>query len=339
MEGARNRSGTIRRIHTEKTPKQDEGPTTFQVKRASAARTSEVVHLPNSIAQQVCDEWLAWTGRLREFETVYDTTDRVLWCYMKPVRFTLAFLEECRALQDSLRQLFAEWPRDEAPPLRYVVWASSVPGIYNLGGDLPTFMELIHRRDREGLARYAGLCVDIVYENAITFDLPLVTISLVQGNALGGGFESAISANVVVAEKGAKFGLPEILFNLFPGMGAYSFIARRIGPVAAERMIMSGRVYEAEELHEMGLVDVLAEEGTGEGAVYDYIDRNDRRHNAHCALYRVRQRFNPVTHEELKDIAEIWVDAALSLGEADLRKMERLVAAQSRFGGGRTADR
>ena len=50
-----------------------------------------------------------------------------------------------------------------------------------------------------------------------------------QGECLGGGFEAALSSDVIVAEKSARFGFPEILFNLFPGMGAYSFLERKIG--------------------------------------------------------------------------------------------------------------
>jgi DSF synthase len=164
----------------------------------------------------------------------------------------------------------------------------------------------------------------------VAFHTPLITIALVQGDALGGGFECALSFDVLVAERSAKMGLPEVLFNLFPGMGAYSFLARKIGTAAAEKMIMSGKVYTAEELHQLGVVDVLAEDGQGENAVRDYIARSRRKHNAHGAIYRSRRRIDPVTYEELRDIVDIWVEAAMNLDEQDLRKMMRLVTAQER---------
>jgi DSF synthase len=207
---------------------------------------------------------------------------------------------------------------------------SAVPGIYNLGGDLGLFAQKIRARDRAAMQHYAHRAVEAVYRNTVAFEAPVVTIALVQGDALGGGFECALSLNLIVAERSAKLGLPEILFNLFPGMGAYSFLSRRIGATAAEKMITSGRIYTAEELYEMGVVDVLAEDGRGEQAVRDYIERNGRKHNAHHALYRTRQRVNPITLEELRDVVDIWVDAALNLTEADLRKMDRLTAAQDR---------
>jgi DSF synthase len=177
---------------------------------------------------------------------------------------------------------------------------------------------------------YAYACIEVIFGNTEAFRTPVITIALVQGDALGGGFECALSFDLIVAEKSAKMGLPEILFNLFPGMGAYSFLSRKIGIVAAEKMIMSGKIYTAKELHDLGVVDILAEDGEGEMIVREYIDRNSRKHNAHRAIYRARRRCNPVPYEELRDIVDIWVDAALELKEPDLRKMARLTTAQSR---------
>ncbi len=170
----------------------------------------------------------------------------------------------------------------------------------------------------------------MLYLNAVGYHRPVTTIALLQGDTIGAGFETALSCNVIIAERSAKIGFPEVLFNLFPGMGAYTFLARRIDPAQVERMIVNGTIYNAEELYEMGVVDVVADDGAGESALYDYIKKNDRFQNAHQALYRVRQRFNPVTYEELIDVADIWVDAALNLGEKNLRTMQRLVKAQDR---------
>ncbi len=153
---------------------------------------------------------------------------------------------------------------------------------------------------------------------------------MVQGDALGGGLESALSMDMIVAERSAKMGLPEILFNLFPGMGAYSFLSRKLDAARAEKMILSGRVYSAEELHEMGVVDVLVEDGQGEEGIREYIDRQTYRHNAYRGVFQMRRRVNTIPKEELIDVVDIWVDAVLNLKEADIRKMARLTAAQDR---------
>ena len=137
-------------------------------------------------------------------------------------------------------------------------------------------------------------------------------------------------SDLVIAERGATFGLPEILFNLFPGMGAYTFLSRRIAPGLAERLIMSGEIYSAEQLHAMGVVDVLAAEGQGVSALYDFVGRGGRRHAAQLALYRARRLTRPLNFEEMAKIADLWVEAASTLDEAGLRKMHRLMDAQER---------
>ena len=108
------------------------------------------------------------------------------------------------------------------------------------------------QRDRAALLRYGRACINILYRNMVGLNLPMITIGLVQGDALGGGFESLLSFNVIVAEKGARFGLPETVFGLFPGMGAHAFLTRRLGAAQAERMILTGGIYTAEEMYALG---------------------------------------------------------------------------------------
>jgi DSF synthase len=280
-----------------------------------------------SLHVQVANEHYA------ELDVEFDPHDRAYWCYLRPKgspSYTPGLLRDLIGMWDSIKRLYALYERDGEVPIRYVVGASRSPGIFSCGGDLKLFAELIRTGNRAELENYARACIEVLYRTATSADLPIVTIALVQGEALGGGFESALSCNVIVAEKSAKFGLPEILFNLFPGMGAYSLLARRLDAVRAEKMILSGRIYSAEELHGMGLVDVLAEDGRGEEAVRDYIARQGRRHGAQRAIYRVRDRVLPLAFSELADVTRIWVDTALKLTEQDLRKMERLAAAQGR---------
>ncbi|HKB73190.1 MAG TPA: crotonase/enoyl-CoA hydratase family protein, partial [Burkholderiales bacterium] len=213
----------------------------------------------------------------------------------------------------------------------YYVGGSRIEGIFSLGGNLANLVSLIKSGDRDTLAHYAKLCVDNMYQRICGYGSPMITISLVQGEALGGGFETALSSNVIVAERRSRMGLPEILFNLFPGNGAYSLLARRVGMKRAEEMILSGRTYTAEEMHEAGVVDVLAEDGAGEAAVQDYVRRNERRRNGMQAVFSCRQHFHPVSYEELLNIANVWVNAALRLEEKDLKLMSRLARAQAKL--------
>jgi DSF synthase len=152
----------------------------------------------------------------------------------------------------------------------------------------------------------------------------------VQGDALGGGLELALSCQTIVAEAGVGMGFPEVLFDLFPGMGAYSFLCRRVSPVQAEKLMLDGTVYTSEQMYEMGIVDVLVPKGQGVQAVQDLLRSHRRSPHARLAMQRVRDYATPVPLEELMRITEIWVDTALQLGEKSLRTMERLVKAQER---------
>jgi DSF synthase len=127
-------------------------------------------------------------------------------------------------------------------------------------------------------------------------------------------------------------GFPEVLFNSFPGMGAFSFLARKLGPTRAKKIIMSGRVYSAEEFYEIGLVDVLANKGEAREAAQKFIAENKRRHTLLYAMNKVQNKVNMLTKSELQDVTEIWVDSVLKLDAQDLRRMELLISAQQRRG-------
>lgn len=245
--------------------------------------------------------------------------------------FTPELLEDIEAFgREVAQRVREENEHDGSASIRYAVVASDMPEIYNFGGDLHRFVTLIRAGDRQGLLDYALACVRCSHTFSVGFDLPVTSIALVQGRAQGGGFEAALACNVLIAEKGTHMGFPEVLFNLFPGMGAYSFLSRKVSPALAERLILSGRLYEAEELYEMGVVDVLAEPGAGWERMGEYIKDADKHNNVHGLMQRIRTTHNRVPFEELRDITEFWVDSALQLTERELRTMERLVRAQDR---------
>lgn len=265
-----------------------------------------------------------------QLTTYHDTHNAIAWGYMhaesRPC-FTPTLLRELLSWGGDMVNSIDD---PDKADIDYFVLASSVPGIFSLGGDLDLFKHHIKARDRDALHRYAISCIDCSYTTHSHLNRPSVTsIALVQGQALGGGFESALAANILIAERGCKMGLPEILFNLFPGMGAMTFLGRRVGHQKAEKIILSGKLYLAEELFEIGAIDVLAEPGEGEKAVYEYIRKESKARNGSLALRAAREISQPASYEELIRITEIWVDAALRLSEKDLRMMERLVSRQT----------
>jgi len=262
----------------------------------------------------------------RSLEITYEEEHQLAWFRMHAEPRACFTLE----LLGNIHQWFSELQQSsEYEDLHYIVLSSKIPGVFNLGGDLNLFIQLIRSQDRQGLMHYALACIDVLFLNHVGVNRGLTTVALIQGDALGGGFEAAISSDVVIAEKDTKMGLPEILFNLFPGMGAYSFLARKVGETKAKQMILSGKLYSAQEMFDLGVVDILVEDGEGEQAVYDYIKKENRARNGYQAFRKAARCCNPVTYEELEAITTVWVDAALQLSDKDLRMMERLVKRQS----------
>ena len=267
---------------------------------------------------------------LGQLDVRWEAALGTLWTYMTPLdrpNFNQPMLRDFQRWQAEIGREFA----DPEEGLKYLVLGSRFPGVFNLGGDLQLFAGFIEAGDRDGLVRYGRDCVSILHNNLRRLELPIITVALVQGDALGGGFEAALSFNVIVAERGVRFGLPELVFGLFPGMGAHSLLSRKIGLARAEEMMLSNRLYTAEEMYEMGVVHVLAEPGQGEDAVRDYIARNRRRQVGHRGIYHASSLVNPVTLEELNAVVEVWADSALCLSSNDLKLMRRLGDAQVRL--------
>ncbi|MEP7042021.1 MAG: crotonase/enoyl-CoA hydratase family protein [Dokdonella sp.] len=275
----------------------------------------------------------------RLLRTLEDPVANAHWCFMHAHRFprdtgyracfSVALMKEMREFLKRTTDRLTLRSSNSDASLTHVVITSDT-NVYNLGGDLELFCRLIRERNREHLLAYARLCVEGVHEIHAGLNRNAHTVALVQGDALGGGLELALSCQTIVAESGVGMGFPEVLFDLFPGMGAYSFLCQRVSPRFAEEMMLNGTIYSSDELHRLGLIDVLVPKGEGVQAVHDLIRRNQRIPHARTAMNRVRQIRNPVTLTELMQVTEIWVDTAMQLGEKSLRTMERLVRAQQK---------
>ncbi|MDJ0666858.1 MAG: enoyl-CoA hydratase-related protein [Desulfobacterales bacterium] len=85
--------------------------------------------------------------------------------------------------------------------------------------------------------------------------LPIPVMAAVNGFALGGGTEMALACDFIYAAQSAKFGLPEINLGIIPGFGGTQRLPRLIGPGLARELIYTGRMIDAEEALQLGLVN------------------------------------------------------------------------------------
>ena len=267
---------------------------------------------------------------LQELDVFYEDTSATLWTYMNPEgrpSFTPAMLKDFESWQRLIAQGFGP----DQVPLRYLILGSRAPDVFCFGGDLDLFQRLIRERDRDGLVNYGHRCCAILDRNIRTLDIPMLTVGLVQGAALGGGFEALLSFDYIIAERQATFGLPEVMFGLFPGMGAHALLSRKLGSAMADRIIVSNETYTAEQMYELGIVHALAEPGDGLNATREFIKKSERRHAGLVGSRRVMKHVWQLDLSELNRITEMWADTALQLREQDLKVMNRLVAAQARL--------
>jgi DSF synthase len=268
---------------------------------------------------------------LPTLSTSLEPESGILWARMKYQDrscYTPALVSDSRSCQLHLKEQCSFLSLSEMP-FKYLVWRSEARGVFSLGGDLAFFTQCVRTGQEDRLAGYAHLCIDVLHNNYDAMGLPVLTCALVTGDTIGGGLESMITNDIVVAEKGAKFGLPEIFFNLFPGMGGYSYLIRKIGEKPARAFVEDGRSRSAEEMLELGLIDVLAESGQGEQALRDYLSEGVQ-FNTMRAIRRACKRVEPVAKQELLDIVDIWVKLAMQLSSDDLRRMDRLARVQEK---------
>jgi DSF synthase len=277
------------------------------------------------------------TANLRQIEVEYDLGTLTLYWWMKPSPrpcFNSEFLSEVEQFEGRMEK-HQGWIQHGGRECKVenMVFGSRIPGVFNLGGDLSMFIQAILRKDRSTLSYYGDLCVHNMFRRVSGFGADIVTYSLVQGKAFGGGFECALASEVIVAERSSTMSFPEVLFNMFPGMGALTLLGRKIGLRKAEEIIMSGQVYTAQQMYDAGVIDHVTEDGNGLDFVRAMVSSRQRKRNSYRAMSLAKREFLPVRLDEMQSIVKVWVDAAMRLETRDLRMMARLVRAQDKLQG------
>lgn len=266
-----------------------------------------------------------------------DNAANTLWLSMKAetphaiLNFSLPILRELRQALHTFKAVpLIRRPDGGIGPIHYAVLCSEHRSYFNLGGDLRHFRQCLRKRDSDSLRKYSMLCLDVMLEWTHCGSQHMTTIALVQGKAHGGGFETALGADYLVAEEHSVFGFPEIMFGLFPCSGGMELLARRVGVYQAERMLTNGKTYSAAELQELGIVDLVCAKGQGRQAVTEFIAHHAKRRDARQAVQRSRYRTAQLNASGMSASVDEWVRLAMGLSPEELRVMDLLILMQER---------
>jgi len=138
--------------------------------------------------------------------------------------------------------------------LSVVLLTSAVPKAFCVGADLKERRDM----DTDALLRQRPV-LSSAFRGVL--GLPMPVIAVVEGFALGGGFELALCCDLIVASAAATVGLPETGIGLVPGGGGTQLVSRRAGSNVAADLVLTARRVPATEAHRLGLVDRLTEPG------------------------------------------------------------------------------
>ncbi|MDP1585113.1 MAG: 3-hydroxyacyl-CoA dehydrogenase NAD-binding domain-containing protein [Bradyrhizobium sp.] len=101
--------------------------------------------------------------------------------------------------------------------------------------------------------------------------LKIPTVAVIHGFCLGGGLEVALACQARIAIEGARFGFPEVMLGLHPGLGGTARFTQLVNPMQAMTLMLTGKTIDARKARSLGLVDAVAEERHVRNAVRDAI--------------------------------------------------------------------
>lgn len=239
---------------------------------------------------------------------------------------SLDLLDDIEAITELSRHMVTAASSNQDGPRNFIL-KSEVPRIFALGGDLALFRYYIERQDAQSLKRYARKCVRAIWALLNGLHSNRLTISFVNGEAQGGGFEAALACHVFVSTRRASFGFPEALFGLFPGMGAAPLLTSRADSHAAKTLLSTSGRYPAEMLYEMGIIDYLIEEPE----LPDLLSELATKVRTNNSTKEFSLRFNRVRYEDLIDTVDEWTSQALRLESRKIDVMGVILKAQNRL--------
>lgn len=293
---------------------------------------SETTPLAIQDSCEVIDAIRYRAGFLPEVQLAYEPEIKTLWVTIKPELkpvFTLQLLDSLVKIQSAISALWGAPDQYHRAPVRFLAFRGAGP-FFTLGGDLDFYLDCLAKNDRAALAEYARLSAEGAIWNTGGLNGLVVTLSTIHAKAIGGGIDAPRSCNIMIAEEQASFVYPEIKFNHFP-ITAVAILSRRMGPRAAEQLLLSGEEMTAQQFMEAGALEAVVPTGQGEAWIRKYAADALPTHAARTALFSAFNRRAGDLREELHHLGQIWADCMLRLNPSAISKLQRIAQTQDRM--------
>lgn len=171
---------------------------------------------------------------------------------------------------DVLRELSEVLTELEAAPAKGLVLRSAKESGFVAGADITEFGVMTDEDEIAAMLTEGNRILDRLDA------LPFTTVAVVHGFCLGGGLELILACDRRIAIDGSRYGFPEVLLGLHPGLGGTWRSTQLINPVEAMSLMLTGRTVQARAAKGMGLVDAVTEERHVLNAVQSAIDGSFR---------------------------------------------------------------
>src|SRR6202162_6097394 len=211
----------------------------------------------------------------------------------------LAMLEDLERFASSLSAL-------ESKGSALILYSKQKAG-FSAGADLRELYEQAQKLDAPSAAKGVRACLERIHAVFNRLDTStLTTIAAVHGVCFGGGFELALTCDLIVADKMARFCFPELRLGLIPGFGGIPRLKRDIGNGVVRDLLLTGRSINATKALAVGLASQVAAEGEAlrvARATAAQVTKFDR-----AASAAAKRFVKPIPQEELRREIDLFCE-------------------------------
>jgi enoyl-CoA hydratase len=205
---------------------------------------------------------------------------------------------------------------------------SSLKSGFCSGADLRELYQWIQQYGQLEVANHAREYLERIHAVMNSLDVsPLTTIAAVHGVTFGGGFELALTCDLIIADKMARFCFPELRLGLIPGYGGIPRLKRDLGNAVVRDLLLTGRSFNSTKAQQIGLVSQVVAEGEALRAARATATQMSKFDRATAAA--AKRFIKPVPHQELRREIDIFCELiARPAVQAGLKKFVESTAAQ-----------